>query len=236
MSPKTSDKITLDVQKREITGKRVKQMRKGGLIPANVFGPGFISASISVEGKAFLHTFKQARETGIVYITLDGKTIPTLIRNIQRDPLTQNILHVDFRKIDLKQKIETSVPIQITGESPAVTQLGGVLLTQHDHLTVEALPTDIPQHIEIDISRITELGQDIKVSDLVKSSAYETKEAPETIIVSVIAHKEESVTPETTAAAPEVITGAEEAPVEGETPVTTDQEEKKPEKKEQDNK
>lgn len=201
----TPTKLTLEVQKREVTGKKVKQLRKQGIIPANIFGPGFTSTSISIANKDFLNVYKVAHETGIVYINLGTESVPTLIKNLQKHPLNNNILHIDFRKIDLKQKIETTVPVELIGDSIAVTQLGGVLLKQNDHLTIEALPEDIPQHIEIDLSAIKELGQDIKVSDLAKNTAYEIKNEPETVIVSVIAHKEESVTPETTAAATEVI-------------------------------
>jgi large subunit ribosomal protein L25 len=209
----TSDKTVLAAEKREITGKKVKQLRKKGVLPANISGPGFTSVSITVDNKEFLSAYRVAHETGIVYITLGPDSIPTLVRTVQTHPVSDDILHVDFRKIDLKQKIETTVPVEIVGDSIAVTQLGGVLLKQNENLTVEALPTDIPQHIIVDISSITELDQNIKVSDLPKAAGYEIKDEPETVIVSVIAHKEESVTPETTTEAPEVIG---EAPAEGE--------------------
>lgn len=219
----TETSSTLPATKRNVTGKKVKQLRKQGIIPANIFGPQFTSVSISIQAKDFQQAFKVAHETGIVYIALGNDSIPTLIRSRQRHSVTHEILHVDFRKIDLKQKIETQVPVEITGDSIAITQHGGVLLKQHDHLTVEALPQNIPAHIAIDISKITELGQEIKVSDITKSGDFEIKNQPETVIVSVIAHKEESVTPETTVAEPEVITekpaeGVEGAPAEGATP------------------
>jgi large subunit ribosomal protein L25 len=212
---KATEKLTLAAEKREVLGKHVKQLRKQGSVPANIYGPDITSMSITVNGKELTSAYKTARETGIVYISLDKETVPTLIKNMQRHPVSHDILHVDFRKIDLKQKIETTVPIEVVGESTAVNQLGGVLLTQNDHLLVEALPEDIPQTIQVDISAITELGQDIKVSDLKVSGGFVIKNEPETVIVSVIAHKEESVTPETTAEAPEVI-GEAEAAAEGE--------------------
>ncbi|QQG44626.1 MAG: 50S ribosomal protein L25 [Candidatus Roizmanbacteria bacterium] len=211
MKKNSQTKTLLEAQKRTVTGKKVKQLRKTGVIPANVFGPAFNSLSISVNHKDFLSAYKVAHETGIVYINVDKESIPTLIKGVQRHPVNHDILHVDFRKIDLKQKIETTVPIEIIGESIAVNQLGGVLLKQHDHLIVEALPQDIPQHIAVDISQIKEIGQEIKVADLVKSAQYTIKEEPEAVIVSVIAHKEESVTPETATVAPEVIGEAEKA-------------------------
>lgn len=209
-------KITLQTEPREVTGKKVKQLRKSGLIPGNVYGPNFKSVAVTVPVKDFITVYKIAHETGVVYVQVQKESHPTLIKEIQRHPLSGEILHIDFRKIDLKQKIETSVPVVLTGESEAVNVHGGVLLTQHDHLMVEALPEEIPSEISVDISALKEIGQDIKVSDLAKSSSYVITDEPDMVIVSVTAHKEESVTPETTSAAPEVIT--EKAPEEGEAP------------------
>ncbi len=201
--------LTLPTQKREITGKKVKQLRRQGIIPSNVFGPSFTSQSLSINLKEFINVYKVAHETGIIYLTIGTEEVPTLVKHVQHHPLTHDILHIYFRKVDLKKKIETVVPIEVTGESIAITQLGGVLLKQHDHLTIEALPQDIPSSISVDISTITELGKEIKVSDLIKTASYEIKDDPETVVISIIAHKEESVTPETTTETPEVITAAE---------------------------
>lgn len=202
----TQNKIELNATTREVTGKKVKQLRKQGIIPANIFGPDFQSRSISVDQKDFSNAYKTAKETGIVYVTHDSTVIPTLIRNVQRHPISDMILHIDFRRIDLTKKIQTTVPVKVKGASEAVNQKGGILLTQSDHLLIEALPTDIPSSIEIDITILKEIGQEIKVKDLAVVSNYSVKEDPEKVILSVVAHKEESVTPETTAATPEVIT------------------------------
>ena len=216
---KTSQaKLTLEVSKRDIFGKKLGKLRKTGLIPANIYGPQFASRSISVSFKDFVNTYKKAHETGVVYLKLDKEEIPVLIKNVQRHPVSNSILHTDFRKIDLKQKVETDVPVKIVGDSVAVSQKAGVLLHLSHTLLVEALPTDIPSEITVDISKITELGQEIKVSDLPKATAFTVKEPAEKVIVSVVEHKEESVTPETVSAAPEVIT---EKPAEGE--VTTEE-------------
>lgn len=216
----SSEKLVLSVVSRTVFGKKLKKLRHAGLIPANVFGPEFKSVSVSTQFKDFAKTYKTAKETGIVYLTLDKEEVPVLIKQVQRHPVTDNILHVDFRKVDLKKKIQTEVPVKTIGVSEAVTQKAGVLLTLSETLLVEALPQDIPQAIEIDISSIKELGQEIKVSQLPKSSVYEIKNPVEKVVVSVVEHKEESITPETAAAAPEVIgeVPTEGAPVEGAAP------------------
>ncbi len=212
---KTNEAINLTVTERTVFGKNLAKLRREGLIPGNVFGPKFDSKSVSVNLKDFVTVYKVAHETGVVYLKLGKEEVPVLIRQVQYHPVKDSILHVDFRKIDLTQKIETEVPVKIMGVSTAVTQKGGVQLIQSQLLKIEALPTKIPSSIEVDISKITELGQEIKVADLAKSADYEVKEDPEKVVVSVVEHKEESVTPETTAAAPEVIT---EKPAEGEVP------------------
>lgn len=205
-------KLTLKVEKRELLGKKVKKLRREGILPANIYGTDFKSTSITANLKEFSHIYKTARETGVVHLELDKKEVPVLIKFVQRHPVTDLILHVDFRKIDLTQKIQTEVPVAAIGASEAVTVKGGVLLIQSNTLTVEALPSDIPQKIEVDISTISEIGGEIKVADLKKSDKYEFKTPAEKVVVSVVAHKEESVTPDTVSAQPEVIT---EAPAEG---------------------
>lgn len=208
MKTSQKDKLFLKVEPRTIFGRKLKRLRANGIIPANIYGPEFKSQAISVNFKDFIKVYKIAKETGVVYLDLEEKEIPVLIKNLQKHPVNGGILHIDFRKIDLTKKVQTEVPIKIVGESKAVKELGGVLLTQTDSLLIEALPQDIPPAIEVNISSLKEIGQEIKVADLLKTNTFEIKSPPDKVIVSVIAHKEESVTPETTMAAPEVISEA----------------------------
>jgi len=211
---KLAGKITLTATVRKVFGKKLRKLRYEGIIPANIYGTGFKSTSITLPYKDFLKTYRLAHSTSVVYLNIDKEEIPVLIKNIQKHPVTDVLLHVDLRKIDLTQKVVTEVPITVIGQSDAVTQKGGVLLTQMPKLSVEALPQHIPQTIEVDISVIKEIGQEIKVTDIAKSTVYTIKDEPTKVVISVIAHKEESITPETTAITPEVIT--EKAPGEGE--------------------
>ncbi len=204
----SSEKVSLKVESRRVFGKKLNKIRKQGLVPGNVYGPDFKSQSVSVRHKDLVKTYKKVGETGVVYLSLDKDNIPVLIKTIQKHPVSGSLLHIDFRKIDLSKKIETAVPVKTIGVSEAVSQKSGVLLVQSDTLLIEALPEDIPSHIEVDISVIKEIGQEIKVVDLKKSDKYEVKTPAEKVVVSVIAHKEESITPETAVAAPEIITEA----------------------------
>lgn len=213
-----AEKLTLAAQTRVLFGKKNRLLRRQGLLPANIFGSGFASQSISINYKDFSKIFRKSGETGIIYITTDKAEVPTLVKTIQRDPIESKLLHVDFRKVDLDKKIEAEVPLVFVGIAPAVNQ-GGVLINQTVKLIIEALPQDIPHQIDIDISGLTEIGKEIKVGDLKLSDAYTVKTAPENVIVSVTAHKEESIVAETTAAAaPEVLTAKpDEEAAEGET-------------------
>ena len=223
-SVNSSKKVSLKVELRQVFGKKLNKIRKQGLVPGNVYGPDFKSQSVSVLQKDLIKTYKKVGETGVVYLSLNNDNIPVLIKTIQKHPVSGFLLHIDFRKIDLSKKIETAVPVKTMGVSEAVSQKAGVLLVLSDTLLVEALPEDIPSHIEVDITTIKEIGQEVKVSDLKKSDKYEIKTPAEKVVVSVIAHKEESIVPETAVAAPEIITeaakeGAEKgviAPVAGE--------------------
>lgn len=198
-------RVSLKVDKRDVFGKKLKKLRKSGIIPGNIFGSDFKSQAVSLDSKDFNRAFKTAGETGIVYLKLDKQEIPILISNVQAHPVKDSTLHVDFRKVDLTKTIEARVPIKVVGESVAVSQKGGVLLTQLHEVTVEALPQDIPHNIEVDISKIQEIGEEIKVADLPKSDKYKIMEEPTKVVVSVIEHKEESLEPETAKEEPEII-------------------------------
>jgi len=224
-------KTVLNATVRTVFGKKNKNLRKEGLLPANIYGTNFPSQAISVNYIEFKRMFRVVGETGIVYIKTEKDEIPTLITALQRDPIGGLVLHVDFRKVDLTKKIEAEVPLSFIGVAPAANT-GGVVLTQADKVTVEALPQDIPNHIEIDLSVLKEIGAEIKVSDIPVHAGYAIQTEGEKVLVSVAAHKEESVIAETTAAAtPEVLTAKPDAAVEGEAGATPE-EEKKESKKE----
>lgn len=160
-------KLSLKAEPRKIFGRKIKKLRADGLLPANVYGKDIKSQALKIALKEFLSIFKQAGETGIVYLTVgkSQKTDPVLIHNLQLHPVSDQPLHVDFHKIDLKQKVQVDIPIELIGEAPGVAK-GGVLVQLLDEVEVEALPTDLPEKFEIDISSLTEIGQSIIVKEL----------------------------------------------------------------------
>jgi large subunit ribosomal protein L25 len=183
------DKIKLIAEKRTIVGRKVKTLRKQGIIPANVFGKKTKSFALQILEKDFGQVFKEAGETGIVELSVkNGKTgqYSVLISNVQKDPVTDTPIHIDFRQVDLKEKIEASVPIEFTGESPAEKTGIGTVVRYVNEVTVEALPADLPEKFEVDVSTLSEVDQTVLIKNLKYDKAkVAIKDDPEKIVAKV---------------------------------------------------
>lgn len=156
----------LKTTKRTLLGKKVKKLRKEGNLPATVYGKDFKSQSVQVNLKEFQEVYKAAGETGIVELGLDKETLPILIHNIHYHPITSQPLHADFYKVNLKEKVSASIPLVVVNEAPAVANKVGVLLNILSEVAVEALPTELPEKIEVDVAGLSEINSVVKVSDL----------------------------------------------------------------------
>lgn len=156
----------LKVEKREISGKKVRKLRRDGIIPANVYGADFTSIAVQLPLKEFSKVYSIAHETGLVDLELNGKTIPVLIKNVQVNPLTEAPIHADFHKVNLREKITAKVPVEAVGEAKAETDKVGLLEQPVMELEVEALPTDLPEKIEVNVENLTTVDQQILVSDI----------------------------------------------------------------------
>ncbi len=190
------DKIRLLAKKRTVLGRKVKNLRKEGVLPGSLYGKGIKSVPVQVGYGDFEKVFKEAGETQLVYLSLEKEEVPVLIHNVQKDPLRENFLHADFMKVNLKEKVVASVPVVGVGESPVEKQGLGTVVFYIDELEVEALPTDIPEKIEVDTSVLTEVDQSILVSDLViDKTKLEIKAKPDGLVAKVEAAKEEEEEP-----------------------------------------
>lgn len=204
-------KISLKVQKRDTLGKKVKNMKDLGLVPGNIFGNKVDSLSVSAKLSDFQSVSEKAGETQIVYLQVEGedKERPVLLTNIQYHPIFDYIRHIDFHQVNLKEKVTANIPVELIGESPAVKELQAVVVPSISEIEVEALPTDLPEKIEVDISKLIAIGDSIKVSDLIiDRTKIEVKTDPDTLVVTTAAQQEEEV----------VVAPAAEAPVEGAVP------------------
>ncbi len=176
----------LRVAPREVLGKKVKSLRRRGLTPANIYGHNVESQAIQVATEELKHVLKSAGRNDIVYLRLDGDDArPTFVRDVQQHPVTDAIQHIDFLQISLREKVRADVPIHLTGLSPAVDTYGGILMHGLDHVTVEALPTEVPSFLEIDVSPLTEINQALHVSDLDLPDEVTLLTDPEQVVAKV---------------------------------------------------
>jgi len=155
-------KLSISVEPRKTLGKKVKKLRNEGLLPANLFGKDFKSLAVQVDQKEFKKLFKQAGETGVVEVAVKDQNYPVLIHNVQKDPVTSKVIHADFHKVNLKEKITAHVPVKLIGESPVEKSGIGLILQTINEIEVESLPNDIPQQFEADVSKLEEIGQSIR--------------------------------------------------------------------------
>lgn len=157
---------TLTATSRTVTGRKVKRLRQEKKIPATVYGKGVKSISITLSRDDFEQVYAKAGETGLVELAVGSEKRPVLIHTVQRHPVSDALLHIEFHQVDLKEKVHAKIPIELIGESPAVIQRLGVLLTVLDTIEVEALPADLPEKITVDTSMLTEVNQELNVNDL----------------------------------------------------------------------
>ena len=156
------DNLTLELSPRDVVGKKVKLLRLQGLVPVHFYGAGTEPLAMQVEGAVLRRVLPRAGTN--VPITIEiadggGENI-CFVREVQRHPVTEAILHVDFLRVDVSQTTQADVPIVLEGVSPAVTDLGGTLLQTLDAVPVEALPMRIPASFTVDVSILDELRQD----------------------------------------------------------------------------
>lgn len=175
----------LSVAKRTIVGKKVKKLRRENLLPANIYGKNIASVAVQVPLKEFSGIFKEAGETGLIDLNLDGETRPVLIHNIQLDHMTRLPLHADFYQVNLKEKVKTMVPIVTTGEAQAVVDKVGLLLQPLAEIEVEALPEKLPENIEVDVTKLSAVDDQITVKELKLPDGVTLLTDPEQVVVKI---------------------------------------------------
>jgi large subunit ribosomal protein L25 len=159
--------IALQAAPREVFGKKVKALREAGLIPAEIYGRKTKSQSIQVPVKDLHRALSEAGGTNLIAVKVGKqKAIPALARNIQYSIVKHNLLHVDFYAVVMDETVNVNVPIHVIGESELIKQEGGTLVTGINELEIEALPGNLPESIEVDISGIESFSKSISVADL----------------------------------------------------------------------
>lgn len=176
---------------RTVTGRKVKHLRVAGQIPATIYGRDFKPLSIQFSSLELNKIFEQAGESSLVEIIVDENNYPVIFKNPQFHPVSSDLIHLDCYKVNLKEKITTTVPIELIGESLAVKN-GNTLMQILSEIEIEALPSDLPDKIEVDISSLIEVDNKIIVSELsLDRDKIEVKNDPEQAVVIIEAPRVE---------------------------------------------
>jgi len=209
------EKIELEAKKRAELGKKLKKVRQQGLIPAVVYGKKVKAIAIAIDKKTFIKNILKSEAGMNAIISLKiaepgGKSIPVLTHVVQREPLTDEIIHVDFRHIVMDEAIKTKVPIELIGIPIGVKDDGGVLIHGLREVEVKCLPGDIPDKFEIEVSEL-KIGDSLKVSDLAKAAKVEILTNPSEMVANCSPPTKEEVVA-APVPTPEEVAAAEAAP------------------------
>jgi large subunit ribosomal protein L25 len=207
-------KLALKATIRELVGRKVKNLRKNGQLPATVYGKKVKSITVAVSEADFKQVYEEAGETGLIELTVGNETRPVLVHNVQTDAIYSKPLHIEFHQVDLKEKVHANIPLVMVGISQAVADKKGVLLTLVDEIEVEALPQELPENIEVDVAKLAEVNSELHVSDL-KIPTGVTLLTESTVGVVRIGELVTKETEETTAPPPVAPMEGEVAPAEG---------------------
>jgi large subunit ribosomal protein L25 len=179
--------IELALEKRTLKGKQVNRLRRQGLVPGVVYGHHFEPVAVQMPAKTLHQVLSRAGFSHLVDLRLPEWPKPekALVREVQRDPITNEVLHVDFFRVSLTERIRAEIPITFVGESPLRDSANAVLLYGVDSIEVECLPVDLPEAVEVDLAELREIGQAVYVRDLKLSDKVEVLTHPDELVVKV---------------------------------------------------
>lgn len=201
----------LNAQVRTVTGKQVNRLRREGWVPAVIYGRGMESRPLQVLAREAEEIVARAGISHLITLII-GKEPPqqVLLRGVQRDPIHRNLLHMDFYRVEMDKPITMAIPIVLVNSSPVLERREGILIQGKQTLEIECLPRDLIEAVEVDLSTLTEIDQQITVADLVLPPTIRVLDDPDEMIVRInpleaAPEEEEVVAPEPSAAEPELI-------------------------------
>lgn len=181
----------LNASVRTIQRRHLQSLRDSGVLPGELYGSGEENVTLQFSKPEFEKFFLKHRDTGILQLMVDGKAENVVIQEIQRDPLTSAVLHVDFLRIRMDKPIVMNVPLVFNGVSPAVKELGGVLVKNVLTLEVECLPADLPHELVVDISKLTKFDDTFTVQQLDLPGGVRVTSALDAVLAVTIAPRSE---------------------------------------------
>ncbi len=208
------EQTELLVTTREILGKKVRFLRRQGITPVHLFGHNAESMALQCDTTELRHALAQAGMTRLISLKVDKTKKPrnVMVREVQRESITGELIHVDFYQVSMLEKIRVEVPIILVGESPALKSQENFLTHELNNLTVECLPGEIPNRVELDLGLLTEAEQAIHVKDIALGEGITILNNPEQLVVKISVRRVEKPVVEAAVEVPE-----EAPPAEGET-------------------
>ncbi len=201
------EQIVVKATHRDVIGKQVKALRRAGKLPAILYGSGVEPTPILLDMREASRSLAHLPTSALVSVELDGARHLALVREKQRDFIVGTLKHIDFQAVSMKETLRVNVALQLTGESSAVKDFNGVLVTGMEEVEVECFPQDLPESIVVDISSLKKIGDGLYVRDIVPPQNVVIRESPDEMIVLVTAQAAEEV--EVVAAVEVVEAGAE---------------------------
>ena len=164
----TTGAIDLELEPRQLTGKKVRKLRREGIIPVHLYGPGFDSRAMQCQTQRIVQVLSAAGGNTPISITVKGEqgTLLAFAREIQWNPKRDDLTHVDLLVADSSRPVSAQVPIVLTGDSPGAQLAGGTVVQQLRFLDVQALPLEMPGEIEVDLGTLTEPESVVRAADL----------------------------------------------------------------------
>jgi large subunit ribosomal protein L25 len=202
------EKVVLKATKRDVVGKKVGALRRQGKLPAVLYGHRIETTAIMLDAHEGSQTLSHLTSSSLVTIDLDGKEYLSLVKEKQRDFIKNRLVHLDFQVVSLTEKMRAKVGIELAGTAPAVKDFNAVIHTGLTEMEVECMAQDLPERIVVNISGLAELGDSVRVRDVVLSDKVEILDDLEEIIAVASAPKKEEIVEEAPVeeeAAPEVI-------------------------------
>jgi large subunit ribosomal protein L25 len=177
------EKVVLQAKRREVVGKQVRALRRQGLLPAVIYGHHIQPINISLNAHDAGLVLPKLSSSQLVVVDVDGERHNALVREKQRHPVTDTLIHVDFQAVSMTEKLRVKVSIEFVGEAPAVKNFNGVVVPSKEELEIECLPDDLPSHIEVDLSGLAEIGDALHVRDISLPPRVSVMEDPDEVIV-----------------------------------------------------
>lgn len=189
------DQIELKVNSRRILGKKVQSLRRQGITPVHLFSRDIESMALQCETTILRRVLAKTGKTGLISLQIDNERGPrtVVVRHIQVEPQTSEILHVDFAQIKMEEEVKVEVPIVLSGESPALKSKENTLVRELNTLNISCLPASIPTGIELDITSLTDPDQTIRVKDIEPGSDITILNDPGSVVVRISSRHVEKV-------------------------------------------